>query len=104
MRAAPFAASIVEALEDHPVVGPLAPAGHPLCLGAAERARAVALVNAAIDYAKTALSDQRRGRAAMVHDDIVDQLHFLSNLRDILSPDPAMERPIGDEILQEWMR
>jgi hypothetical protein len=93
-----------EPLDAHPIVGALAPAGRPLNLAAEDRTRALALLNTAIDYGVTALSDLDGARNPLAHDDIVDLLVQLRDLRDLLSPDPAMERPIGDEILQEWMR
>jgi hypothetical protein len=93
---------MTEPLDEHPIVGALAPVpNRPLHLDAVERTRALARLNAAIDYGVTAIRD---GAMGLVHDDIVDLLVQLRDLRDILSPDPAMERPIGSELLQEWMR
>jgi len=109
MNAAGFARAIstraaIDPLEDHPVVGALAPASRCLHLPPESRELALVYLAQAIDYGKTAIKDLDRGRKAMARDDIVEVLIQLRALRDILSAHPAAERPIGDEILQEYMR
>jgi len=109
MRAAPFAESIAAALA--PIVSDAGTtiirgvlAAPPLHLSPEDRTRAVALLNTAVDCGVTALRDFDRRRYATAHDDIVEVLVSLRDLRDMLSPHPEAERPIGSEILQEWMR
>ncbi len=73
-------------------------------LGPGDLAHAVELINIAIDYGVTAVTDLDRSRGGAAREDIVELLTKLRDLRNLLSPDPAMERPIGDQFLQEWMR
>jgi hypothetical protein len=66
--------------------------------------RAMELLRTAIDYGVTAITDLDRSHGGAAREDMVEVLLALRDLRDLLSPYPAMERPIGDEFLQEWMR
>lgn len=76
----------------------------PLHLGGIDRGRALTRLSMAIDYAVTAIRDLDRSHGGAAREDIVEVLIQLRDLRELLSPYPAMERPIGDEFLQEWMR
>lgn len=69
-----------------------------------DRTRALEHLRIAIDYGKTAIGDLDRSWGGAAREDIVEVLTQLRELRNLLSSDPAMEEPIGDEILQEWMR
>jgi hypothetical protein len=73
-------------------------------LDAIDRMRALERLNTAIDYGVTAISDLDRSYGGAAREDLVEVLLQLRELRNLLSPDPAMERPIGDQFLQEWMR
>jgi hypothetical protein len=72
-------------------------------LSSLDHTRVLEHLRTALDYGVTAIKDLDRSCGGAAREDMVEVLTELRALRDLLSPDPRMEPPIGDEILQEWM-